>query len=113
MTVIDKINEINDIVKDIFDFTQENEKIKSDFDEYLLTLGARNISANQMEKVFLPYIFERNIDGKSVLAMFKEEKKTHQIIDSLLNAQSSIFEIKKQLEELLIYFVSNNNHNIN
>ena len=36
MTVIEKINEINDIIKEIFDFTQTNEKVKTDFDEYLL-----------------------------------------------------------------------------
>lgn len=52
MTVIEKINEINDIIKEIFDFTQTNEKVKTDFDEYLATIGARNISLNQMEKSF-------------------------------------------------------------
>ena len=70
MTVIEKINEINDIIKEIFDFTQTNEKVKADFDEYLATIGARNISLNQMEKIFLPYIFERRIDNKSILEMF-------------------------------------------
>ena len=44
MTVIEKINEINDIIKEIFDFTQTNEKVKTDFDEYLATIGARNKS---------------------------------------------------------------------
>ena len=62
MTVIDKINEINNIVKDIFDFTQSNEIVKEDFEEYLRTIGAGNITLNQMEKVFLPYIFERRIN---------------------------------------------------
>ena len=62
MTVIEKINTINDALKEIFDFTQTNETIKSDFTEYLSTIGARNISLNQMEKIFLPYIFERRIE---------------------------------------------------
>ena len=35
MTVIEKINEINEAVKEIFDFTQKNETVKADFDEYL------------------------------------------------------------------------------
>ena len=43
MTVIEKINTINDALKEIFDFTQSNETIKSDFDEYLAKIGARNI----------------------------------------------------------------------
>lgn len=98
MTVIEKINSINDIIKEIFDFTQSNEKIKQDFDEYLATIGGKNIPLNQMEKIFLPYIFERNLDGKSILEMFKEENPKNEIVDNLLNAQASVFEIKKILK---------------
>ena len=99
MTVIDKINEINEVIKDIFDFTQSNEIVKADFDEYLATIGAKNISLNQMEKIFLPYIFERRIDNKSILEMFKENgTKNEKITDSFINAQASIFEIKKILK---------------
>ena len=99
MTVIEKINEINDVVKEIFEYTQNDEKVKSDFDEYLATIGARNISLNQMEKIFLPYIFERRIDNKSILEMFKENgAKNEKITDSFIKAQASIFEIKKILK---------------
>ena len=102
MTVIDKINEINEVIKDIFDFTQSNEIVKADFDEYLATIGARNIPLNQMEKVFLPYIFERNIgkDHIPVLKMFIEEGKykNKEVAESLLNTQSSIYEIKRILK---------------
>ena len=96
--IIDKINGINEIVKEIFEFTQTNDKVKADFDEYLATVGARNISLNQMEKIFLPYIFERKIDNKSILEMYKEEKEQTQVLDSLIKAQASIFEIKKILK---------------
>ena len=98
MTVLEKINEINDALKEIFDFTQTNETIKSDFTEYLSTIGARNISLNQMEKIFLPYVFERRIGGKSILEMYTEEKGAKDIIEKLNDAQSSIFEIKKILK---------------
>ena len=98
MTVIEKINTINDALKEIFDFTQSNETIKSDFDEYLATIGARNISLNQMEKIFLPYVFERRISGKSILEMYKDEKGTNEVIEKLAHAQNSIFEIKKILK---------------
>lgn len=100
MTVIEKINEINDVVKEIFDFTQKDETIKADFDEYLATIGARNIPLSQVEKIFLPYIFERRIDGKSILEMFKENSgsKNKDVIESFLNTQASIFEIKKILK---------------
>ena len=53
MTVIDKINEINDSIKDIFEFIQSNEIVKDDFTEYLSTIGANGVSLNQMEKIFL------------------------------------------------------------
>lgn len=98
MTVIDKINEINNIVKEIFDFTQNNEVVKADFEEYLRTIGATNITLNQMEKVFLPYIFERRINDKSILEMFSEETKNKEITESLINAQSSIYQIKRILK---------------
>ena len=98
MTVLEKINEINEALKEIFDFTQTNETINSDFTEYLSTIGARNISLNQMEKIFLPYVFERRINGKSILEMYTEEKGTKDIIEKLNEAQSSIFEIKKILK---------------
>ena len=51
MTVVEKITEINDVLKNIFNFTQENQSVKQDFDEYLVTIGAKNISLNQMEKI--------------------------------------------------------------
>ena len=99
MTVIERIVEINDILKEVFEFTQSNETVKSDFEEYLATIGARNISLNQMEKIFLPYIFERNINGKSVLELFKENGcKNKEILEGLIKSLSSVFEIKRILK---------------
>ena len=99
MTVIEKINEINEVIKEVFEFTQSNETIKADFDEYLSTIGARNISLNQMEKIFLPYVFERNIEGKSVIEIYKESKpKNIKVAEGLAQAQASIYEIKRILK---------------
>ena len=98
MPVIEKIAEINDVLKDIFSFTQDNEVVKADFDEYLATIGSKNIPLNQMEKIFLPYIFERKLDNKFILEMYAENSKHKEIVESLLNAQASIFEIKKILK---------------
>ena len=98
MPVIEKITEINDVLKDIFNFTQRNEIVKADFDEYLATIGSKNISLNQMEKIFLPYIFERRLNDKFILELYKEESKNNKIVDSLLDAQASIFEVKKILK---------------
>ncbi len=98
MTVIEKINEINDVIKEVFEFTQSNETVKADFDEYLRTIGAGNISLNQMEKIFLPYIFERRIGNKSIMEMFLDNAKNKDIAEALVNAESSIFEIKRILK---------------
>ena len=98
MTVLEKVSEINEVLKEIFSFTQENSTVRADFTEYLATIGAKNISLNHMEKVFLPYVFERRINGKSILEIFIEEKGKNEIVDSLLESQSSIYEIKKILK---------------
>ena len=96
MTVIEKITEINDVLKQIFNFIQNDVTIKSDFDEYIATIGGGNIQLNQMEKIFLPYIFERQIQGKSILEMFSENSSS-KTAKSLESAFFSVFEIKKIL----------------
>lgn len=98
MTVIEKINEINEAIKEVFEFTQANETVRNDFSEYLATIGAREISLTQMEKIFLPYIFERKIDNVSILEMYKNSAKNKNLANSLINAHSSIFEIKRILK---------------
>lgn len=102
MTVIEKINVINDVIKDIFEFTQQNETVKADFDEYLATIGAGNIPLNYMEKVFLPYIFERRIGEKHIpiLTMFLDEYKNgdREIAEALSKAFASVFAIKRILK---------------
>lgn len=100
MTVIEKITAINEVIKEIFEYTQSNKVIKADFDEYISTLGAGNISLNQIEKIFLPYVFERRIDNKSIIQMFVDDStsKNIEIAICLANAIGSIFEIKKILK---------------
>ena len=99
MIVIEKLNEINDVVKEIFEFTQSDLTIKADFAEYLATMGAKKIPLNHMEKVFLPYIFERKINGKSILELYKENGcKDEEILKGLMSSVSSVYEIKKILK---------------
>jgi len=98
MAVIEKISEINSVIKEVFEFTQKNEIVKEDFGEYLSTIGVNNITENQMEKIFLPYIFERHINNKSILEMFYETASNKDIAKSLVESQSSIYEIKRILK---------------
>ena len=99
MTVIEKISEINDTLKEIFEFVQTDKTVNEDFNEYLATVGVKNIPLNHMEKVFLPYIFERNIEGKSIIKRVLESgSKNKEILNSLMNSISSVFEIKRILK---------------
>ena len=70
MTVIEKINEINDVIKEVFEFTQSNQTVSDDFNEYLATIGAREISLSQMEKIFLPYIGLKVTTATSLIVTF-------------------------------------------
>ena len=99
MTVSATVAEINNTLKDVFDFIQNSESVKPDFEEYLKTSGAVNIPLNQAEKVLLPYIFERRINEKSILEMYKDEKGASKTAESFSNSVFSVFEIKKVLKD--------------
>ena len=100
--VIDKLNDINSVIKDLFEFVCENETTQDDFREYLSTMGAMNASPAQMEKLFIPYVFERNLGepAKSVVELFNESDNLSnpEIAKSLLTAQYTVFRIEKILK---------------
>ncbi|MCD8378074.1 MAG: SEC-C domain-containing protein [Candidatus Gastranaerophilales bacterium] len=102
MTVIEKLNDINNVIKELFEFVQIDSSTKDDFHEYLSTMSAVNATPNQMEKLFIPYVFERNLGepAQSVIEIFNNNKKLKnpKIARSLLNAQYSVFRVKKILK---------------
>lgn len=102
MTVIEKLNDINDVIKELFEFVQTNEQTKTDFHEYLATMSALNATPSQMEKLFIPYVFERNLGepAKSVIQIFNDNgnPKNKEVANSLLTAQYSIFRVEKILK---------------
>ena len=102
MAVIDKLNDINSVIKDLFEYVTTDEGVKSDFQEYLSTMGMLNPSPSQMEKIFIPYVFERNLGTpqKSVIEMYNESKTVSnpEIAKSFLNAQYSVFRVEKILK---------------
>lgn len=98
MLVLEDLREINDVIKDLAVFVQENEIVKPDFEEYLKTIGNTNF-----QSACFNYIFERNLDNKSILTLFLENSKklpasVKKIIKELTKSMSSIFEIKKVLQ---------------
>lgn len=102
MTVIEKLNDINGVIKELFEFVRDSEETKSDFHEYLSTIGAMNATPAQMEKLFVPYVFERNLGEppKSVIEIYNEKGKlaNPELSKSLLTAQYSVFRIEKILK---------------
>lgn len=102
MSAIEKIIGINEVLKDIFRFVQEDDEIKTDFQEYLSTMGALNATSTQMEKLFIPYVFERYLGepAKSIIELYNERGNSNkpEISKSFLNAQYTIFEIKRILK---------------
>lgn len=98
MLALDELKIINNVIKNIADFVQNDPKIKPDFQEYLKTIGNNNINS-----AYFTYIFERILDGKSILTIYlenslqisDEEKK---IVKALMNSLSSIYEVKRVLQ---------------
>ena len=100
--VIDKLNEINGVIRELFEFVQTDETTKEDFKEYLSTMGTATPTPSQMEKLFIPYAFERNLGTpiKSVIEIFNDSKtaSNQKIAKSFLTAQYSVFRVEKILK---------------
>ncbi len=103
MSLIEKLDSISEVISDLIKFVQTDKDIKSDFDEYLSTIGVKNPNSSQIQSICMPYIFERNINSKSILELFLEKTKkatkyARTIIKGLTSSVSSIFEVKKILK---------------
>jgi hypothetical protein len=98
MLVLEDLKEINNVIKELAEFIQNNDAVKPDFEEYLKTIGNMNF-----QSACFTYIFERNLDNKSILTLYLENNKeisaqTEKIVKALMNSISSIYEIKRVLQ---------------
>jgi len=96
------MDSINGVIKNIAEFIQNNENIKSDFNEYLRTLGANSKNGVPLQTACFSYILERNLgeDLKSIPQLYLEnskglDKETKEIVQAIDDSISSVFEIKK------------------
>ena len=98
MSIIEQIISINDVLKEVFNFVRTDKTVQPDFEEYLATIGAKSVPSSQIEKVFLPYIFERVIGDKAqtVIELFcnSASSKNQEVAKALNNNIYSIFAIK-------------------
>lgn len=100
LTVIEKLKTISETINDLINFVQTNKEVEPDFKEYLATIGVKNATPAQLQSLCLPYIFERNINSKSIMEVFLEKTKkatkyARAIIKGLTSSVSSVFEVKK------------------
>jgi len=98
MLILEDLKEINDVIKKLAEFIQNDETVKPDFEEYLKTIGNTNL-----QSACFTYIFERNLNNKSILTLYLENTKkipssSKKIVKALMNSISSIFEIKRVLQ---------------
>ena len=98
MLILEDLKIINDTIKNLADFVQKDDSVKGDFQEYIKTVGNMNF-----QSACLNYIFERNLNNKSILDLYTENtkglsKEIKSIVKALTKSISSIFEIKRVLQ---------------
>lgn len=95
----EELQEINEVIKNIAMFIQEDETVKPDFEEYIKTVsGSMNFQA-----ACFNYIFERNLGEKSIPQLYVENTKklpasSKKIAEALKKSVSSVFEVRKVLK---------------
>lgn len=102
MNLQSRMEQINNVIKNIANFIQVHQDIKDDFNEYLRTIGANANNRISFQSACFTYILERNIgeDYKSVPELYiennpdlsEDEKK---IVEAMQDSISSVFEIKR------------------
>ena len=98
MFILEDLKEINDVIKELAEFVQNDASVKPDFEEYVKTVNGMNF-----QSACFNYIFERNLNNKSILTLFLENSKklpasTKKIVKALMASMSSIFEVKRVLQ---------------
>ena len=102
MILQDRMESINNVIKNIAEFIQTHDEIKTDFNEYLRTIGASSKTGVPLQTACFSYILERNLgeDLKSIPELYLEnnknlDKETKDIVNAIDKSISSVFEIKK------------------
>lgn len=100
MLILEDLKEINDVIKALAEFIQQDETVRPDFEEYIKTIGQNSVN---FESACFNYIFERNLNNKSILQMYLENTRqlsssVKKIVKALMQSMSSIFEIKRVLQ---------------
>ena len=102
MKIQERMDSINEVIKNIAEFIQTNDEVKTDFEEYLRTIGANTKHGIPIQTACFNYILERNLgeDLKSIPTLYLEnskglDKDTKNIVTAIDESISSVFEINK------------------
>lgn len=111
MVILEELKIINDVIKDIAKFVQNDAFVSPDFNEYLKTIGLGTTRQNvNFQSACFNYIFERNLGEErlSIIDLYKsadsykdlckDNERVAAIVDALNNSISSIFEITRVLK---------------
>lgn len=98
MLILEDLKQINDVIKNLAEFVQNDDTVKPDFEEYLRTIGNTGL-----QPAIFTYIFERNLSNKSILTLYAEKNKDlseneNKIVKALMQSISSIYEVKRALQ---------------
>lgn len=112
MSVIEKFSDISTTITKLIDFVSNDESVKPDFEDYMKSISAQNLTPSQIQAMLIPYIFERRLDEKSIIELYLNKNNLSssdkELINALSESFSSIFEIKKVLSNgFLLYNLIN------
>ncbi len=104
-SVIEKFTTISETITKLIEFVSTNDPVKDDFNDYLATISAKNLSPSEVQALLIPYIFERRLteQRKSIISLYlksnpKIDKFDKSVLNSLEKSFSSIFEISRILQ---------------
>lgn len=105
MSVIEKFSTISNVITAVIDFVANDESVKEDFNDYLNAISSKNLSQSEVQALIIPYIFERRLTDtrQSIISLYlkknpKIDKFEKSVLNALENSFSSIFEIKRILQ---------------
>lgn len=95
---------IGNVINYLVEFVYNDEEISGDFHSYLQMIGYQGTQNANVQKVLLPYIFERRLgdDRITVFDAFLEkktpDKEVKKVIEALKENTSSVFRVKNILK---------------
>ena len=98
-SVVEALELIGKTVEELLDFVAQDEVVSKDFEEYLNLCNIEINSEKEFNNVIMQYIFDMKMqNGLRVLEYYRRNNKIQdEIINSLENSFTSVFQIKKIL----------------